>query len=180
MDREIFIKCMRFLEVAYKSANLNITGDPEQLRVYYGMLGDLPEKVLMQAIQKCVATSKWPPAISEIREAAGGIMAPTVASWAEGWEQVQKAIRYCGRDDETGALASMDELTAKVTRAMGWKSLCMSDNIVADRAHFQRIYEQMEKRQNENTALPEALRLGIAQTQKELHHESARLLGTTE
>ena len=180
MDREVFVKCMRFLEVAY-SGKLSITSDPEQLRVYYGMLGDLPEKVLMQAIQKLVATSKWPPTIADIREAAAETILPTAAKWSDAWETVQKAIRYCGMTDERGAYERMDELTARTVRSMGWRNLCMSDNPVADRAHFQRIYEGLEKQQKENMALPEALRLGIAQTQKEyIEHESTRLLGKTE
>ena len=180
MDREVFVKCMRFLEVAY-SGKLNITSDPEQLRVYYGMLGDLPEKVLMQSIQKFVAISKWPPAISELREMAASIILPEPVKWSDAWETVQKAIRYCGMTDERGAYERMDELTAQTVRSMGWRTLCMSDNPVADRAHFQRIYESLEKQRKEKTAIPEALRLGIAQTQKELlEHESTCLLGKTE
>lgn len=178
MDREIFVKCMRYLEAAYP--DLNISGDPEKLRVWYSILGDIPEKVLMLAIQAHVAKSKWKPAVSEIRESAVAIMAPPANGWGDGWEQVQKAIRYHGMTDEKGAMESMDQTTASAVRAMGWKSLCMSENPVADRAHFQRIYEQLEKKQRENTLLHEALRLGIAKTQKELGHESTSLLGTTE
>lgn len=180
MDREVFVKCMRFLEVAY-SGKLNITSDPEQLRVYYGMLGDLPEQVLMQTIQKIVATSKWPPTIADIREVAAETILPTSTKWFDAWETVQKAIRYCGMTDECGAYERMDELTSRAVRSMGWRNLCMSDNPVADRAHFQRIYEGLEKQQKENAAIPEALRMSIAQTKKGLlSNESTCLSGKTE
>ena len=75
---------------------------------------------------------------------------------------------------------SLDKTTKAAVKAMGFKTLCMSQNVMADRAHFQKIYERLEKEEKETRALPQALIDGIARTQKELGYERTSLPGTTE
>jgi hypothetical protein len=60
------------------------------------------------------------------------------------------------------ALASMREATRLTVQRMGWRELCMSENGMADRAHFLRIYESMEKRTKEENQLPASLKESIA------------------
>lgn len=180
MDKGVFIGCMRYLEAAYRHADFGITGDPEQIKVWYDMLGDIPETVLMQAIRKWVAVNKWPPHFSDLRKISADIIQPPPVSWAEAWEQVGKAIRNHGMYDEQGAMDSLDKTTKAAVKAMGFKTLCMSQNVMADRAHFQKIYERLEKEEKEARALPQTLIDGIARTQKELGYERTSLPGTTE
>ena len=180
MDKELFISCMRYMEAAYRHADFAVTKEPEQIKVWYDMLRDLPEVLLMQSIRKWVAVNKWPPHFSDLRKIAADIMQPPPVSWAEAWEQVGKAIRSYGMYDEQGAMGSLDETTRAAVKAMGFKSLCMSQNVMADRAHFQKIYERLEKEQKETRALPQALLNSIAMTQEELGYERTSLPGTTE
>lgn len=178
MDKEIFVKCMKYLEAAYD--DFRVTGEPVALKVWYSQLGDMPENVLMLSIQKWVATSKWKPKVADLRETAANIINPPPVPWSEAWEQVRRAIRLYGMYDEQGALESMDELTKRAVRSMGFKSLCMSETGMADRAHFQKIYERLEKEEKEARTLPAKLLDSIAQTQKELEHGRTCLPGTTE
>jgi hypothetical protein len=56
----------------------------------------------------------------------------------------------------------MREPVRLAVKRMGWRELCMSENNMADRAHFLRIYETMEKRTKEDNLLPVALKNAIA------------------
>ena len=56
----------------------------------------------------------------------------------------------------------MREPVRLVVQRMGWRDLCTSENGMADRAHFLRIYETMEKRISEDNLLPAPLKNAIA------------------
>lgn len=180
MDKKEFALIAAKLKTFYPKDDVfpnDATGAAVQL--WYNALMDIPADVLNLAVDKWVALNKWPPKVSELRAMAADICSPVPAGWGEAWEQVQKAIRNHGIWGETAALESMDELTRRAVQSMGFKTICLSENPAADRAHFQRIYERLEKAEKENRALPVAL-IGAICNQKELENESRRLLGTTE
>lgn len=39
-----------------------------------------------------------------------------------------------------------DETTKRVVEIIGWRNLCMGENVEADRAHFMKMYDQLKKR----------------------------------
>lgn len=158
MDKSKFVACIMYLETVYDK--LAVTGDARRLRVWYDALGDMPEDVLMLAVKQTVATSKWAPTIAELRQTALAIVQP-VSDWAAAWDSVQKAIRYHGAWDEAGAMETLDAQTKTAVRAIGYKNLCQSENPVADRAHFERIYKQITQTKQQEQALPAALRQAI-------------------
>lgn len=51
---------------------------------------------------------------------------------------------------ETLKVESMSEITRKAVKKLGFRNICLSENITADRANFRTIYEQMAE--NEYTA----------------------------
>ena len=83
---------------------------------------------------------------------------PTISDWSEGWEQVSKAIGHCGMYQEKAAMESFDEITREVVKRLGFQNICLSENIVADRARFAEIYQAIKKRKrtevNVESALP--------------------------
>ena len=133
--------------LAIKAAypNSNILPDKYAMKVWYRMLGDLESDVVENAVCEHIGTSPFPPSIAEIREKCTARLSPMVTDWGEAWEEVQRAIRKYGRYREEEALASMTRMTEVAVRRMGFQNLCSSDNPVADRAHFQRMYEGMLK-----------------------------------
>ena len=76
----------------------------------------------------------------------------------DAWGEVIKAINHFGHYRQEEALASMHEPVALAVKRMGWRDLCLSENGMADRAHFLRIYETMEKRTAEDNLLPAPLK----------------------
>ena len=79
----------------------------------------------------------------------GAVVNGLPPTWADGWEQVQKAIGRYGYMQREAALASMDEVTRETVRRMGWQQICESENVDALRANFRMVYETMSRRVQE-------------------------------
>lgn len=128
--------------------------DAEAVTAWYYMLKDLDFEVLKAAAYKYAITQKFPPTVADLREMAVSVTAGDMPLWSDGWEQVQTAIRKFGIGNATGALNSMDSLTAATVRRLGWTNLCLSKDPMPDRANFRTIYEQLAKREQVERQLP--------------------------
>jgi hypothetical protein len=78
--------------------------------------------------------------------------------WGDAWEEVLKAINYYGSYREEDALNSLDDTTRKVVKRLGFRNICMSENIEADRANFRMIYTNQMERDKQAAQLPESLK----------------------
>ena len=161
MTFEEWKKLVKGLKSVYTSERF--LPDREAVQIWYSMLKDMDYKVLSIAAQKYMVTGKFPPTVAELRECAVEVLEPKVKEdYSHGWEQVMKAVSkygYCGAEE---ALASMDPVTRKCVKRLGWKNICTSENQIADRANFRQIYEQEKRRHREHLQLPEAVRESIA------------------
>ena len=137
--------------------------DADSIKIWYSLLKDLEYAVLNAAIQQYIATNKFPPTIADLRELATTICAGAIPDWGEGWEQVLMAIRKFGSYRETEALESMDEITKTCVKRLGFRNICLSENINQDRANFRMIYEQLTERTRKESVLPLSLNNTIKQ-----------------
>jgi hypothetical protein len=146
--------------------------DSYSVQIWYEMLKDLSYSDLNMAIQLHATKSKWSPSISELRELAT-TSALDLKDWSEGWEQVVKAIGSYGYNREKDALASMDDTTATVVKRLGWKQICQSnqDELMAIRANFRMIYEQVNAKTKETAMLSDGAKRQIASRQQALLSE---------
>ena len=55
-------------------------------------------------------------------------------------------------------MESFDPITRQCVERLGFKQICMSENISADRANFRMIYEQLAERRRQEAQMPEALK----------------------
>lgn len=124
--------------------------DAYAFKVWYSLLQDLDYTIAQAAIQKYMLINEFPPTIADIRKNAVSVQAGDKKTWSEGWEEVMKAIGNFGSYREEEALESMSEITRKAVKKLGFRNICLSENITADRANFRTIYEQMAE--NEYTA----------------------------
>ena len=128
----------------------------EAMQLWYRELEDIPFPVAEATLRKWVATNKWSPSIAEIRAAAATIQNGEPPDWGEGWNQVLKAIKRYGSYNVGKALDSLDPLTRQCVERLGFRELCMSENIGNDSARFRMLYEQLAQRQKteQQIALP--------------------------
>jgi hypothetical protein len=123
------------------------------LEVYRRALMDIDAGLLRAAAMQHIASSKWFPSVAELREAALSIMTHGDESAEEAWGEIKKAIRAFGSYREP---VFNNAKIAQAVKIMGWLNLCMSENEVADRAHFFKVYQSLQNRERFDTiALPE-------------------------
>lgn len=152
MTREEFKVLCKGMKAVYTQPSF--LPDADAFNIWYSLLQDIDYMVAQAAIQKYMLTNKFPPTIADIREYATTIKTGEKPLWSDGWEEVLKAIRKYGSYRESEALESMTEITRKSVQRLGFRNICMSENIMADRANFRMIYEQIAEREHTSKQIP--------------------------
>lgn len=160
----------------------NILPNSQALELWYRELQDIPAKVAEAALRKWVATNKWSPSIAELRETAAEVQNGEIPDWGEGWEQVLLAIRRFGSYREREALDSLDPMTRTCVQRLGFRNICMSENISTDRANFRMMYESLAEREQTRQQVALPLQEVISQLRLETTEENGflRIGGGTE
>lgn len=132
--------------------------DPADVEIWFRELKDLDAVKLTLAARKFVSTSKFPPTIAELREAAAEIENGEMPAWEDGWQEIVRAIRKYGYYKPEEALDSMTPLTRQCAERLGFLNLCTSENLQVDRANFRMIYTELsERRRKEEQINPSLL-----------------------
>ena len=133
-------------------------GTEKALDVWYALLHDLDYQILSKALQQYMLTNKFKPTVAELREIYAELVSPVITDWSEGWKKVSRAIGHYGMYQEKVAMESFDEVTREVVKRLWFQNICLSENIVADRARFAEIYQAIQRRKitevNVGSALP--------------------------
>lgn len=136
----------------------------QAMELWFNQLQDIPYKLAELTLNTWVATNKWSPSIADIREKATGLTHGAVKDWGEAWQEVLRAISKYGQYQELEALESMSETTRRVVDRLGFRNICLSEEIQVDRANFRMIYEQETQREKEEAQIPQKLKALIANT----------------
>lgn len=147
------------LKSAYTTPNF--LPDEYSIKVWFKFLEDLPCDLATLAVQKYIATNKYPPTIADIRETVANMMVGS-PDWSESWRQVMKLISLYGLPNEAKAYEAMDDTTREAVKRLGWKNLCMSQNQTADRANYRMVYEAVIKDQKASLSLPDNLKMKLS------------------
>lgn len=154
MDKKEFATFVMAIRTYYPKEN--ILPNQQAMELWFREIQDIPIDIAEAALRKWVATNKWSPSIAEIRETAANVKNGEIPDWGEGWEQVLTAIRKYGSYREREALDTLDPMTRTCVQRLGFRNICMSENIAADRANFRMMYETMSEREHtrQQIALP--------------------------
>ena len=165
-----------------RDRGLDKTGDElmDMAKVWSELLQDIPFELGKAAVAAHAASSPYAPAVSEIRAYARKLTEPPRLSADEAWAVALGTIRRYGcspvRDVATGkfpferARENTPPEVWRVMELMGYRSMCMSENIDVLRAQFIRAWERQEQVRQEREQLlpflPEAVKekvLGIGE-----------------
>ena len=155
MTRQEFSTFAMALRTYYPKEN--ILPNQQAMELWYREIQDIPAEVAEAALRKWVVTNKWSPSIAEIREMTANVVNGDQITWAESWEEAKRAIRRFGSYNKGAALESLSPLTRKCVESIGYIELCLSENEMADRAHYQRIFEVYANRQKTQQSIPAPL-----------------------
>jgi len=122
---------------------------------YVAMLKDIPLHVLTSAVEQCANESEFFPTVAKIRNASLALTMPKHLDPMEAWGLVLQAMHRIGFYRSP---SFDDPLITRAVNSLGWQYLCTSENIVADRAHFAKVYEQLIQREMQDARLLPAAR----------------------
>ena len=122
------------------------------------MLADVTYDVVEAAVEKYMSESIYPPTIADIRARIADITIIREKTGIEAWGDVKHAIRKYGTYREADAMKYLGGVAQKVVEAIGFRTLCMSENEMADRAHFLKVYDVMAYRERQDALLPDSTR----------------------
>ena len=146
-------KILGGLAILYPRFNLT----RETIHAYHRILGDLPVDLLDAAALEIGRNNTFFPAAAELRKAAFNLtrVADGTLNAQDAWAMVKKAFGAIGH---TGGMP--DHFPPIVKKAVegigGWRSLCMSENDMSDRARFVESFNAYSAReQNMTEMLPQ-------------------------
>lgn len=164
MTKQEFGMIVMSLQTYYPRSNC--LPNERAIELWYNQLNDMDYRLLEASLNKWVSISPFPPTIADLREMGASICMGEQKLWDEGWNEVLSAIRHFGMYQEKEALESMSEVTRKVVERLGFKNLCLSENINADRANFRDIYNANVERTKHNKSISKLVLNQIAEIQK--------------
>ena len=129
------------------------------------MLSDVDYEVGQVAIKKYMIESVYPPTIADIRARIADVTVARGKTGIEAWGDVKMAIRRYGSYNEQKAMESLKGATKRVVESIGFRTLCLSENEMADRAHFLKVYDTVEKREREDALLLPEIRSAMTTIQ---------------
>lgn len=139
----------------------------ENYRAYAPMLCDYSISVLMVSINQCAAESEFFPSIAKIREKALALTTETEMTGLEAWAIVIEAAQRYGIYRPRAPFDN--PLIEQAIRFFGgWHQVCYSENVVADRAHFAKLWDDLVRRKIQDARLLPSARLIKESVIKEL------------
>jgi len=161
MTKKEVIQILGVLGAAYP----NMAVSEKTVDIWAELLKDIPFEVAKVVVKKHILENTYPPSIADIRRNVFEIMTPKTEQLtaAEAWGEVMSAIRNYGYYREAEALASMSEKTKKVVQYIGWKDICLSEQLDVIRGQFRMMYEQLQERERKEALLPPDLKNEIQQ-----------------
>nr|DAV12465.1 MAG TPA: replication protein P [Caudoviricetes sp.] len=124
----------------------------QQAKLYILMTKDIPDPILVKAIEALIKESRFLPSVAEIRERAAALY--KAAQGAEppdagrGWGEV---VREISRTGYYGKPRISDPVAAEVVRRMGWKEICSApaDETGVLRGQFLKMYAMLQESRRE-------------------------------
>lgn len=152
MDKQEFSKIALAIKSAYP--NFTVLQDNASKDIWYMMLADIPYNIAQPATLELLSTNKYPPSIAEFREKCTSYTTLPTKDYGEAWESVLRAVNKFGYMQELEALESLDEITRRCVKRLGFINICHSENVTADRANFRIIYDNELKHKQDKDRLP--------------------------
>lgn len=123
MDIKEFSEIMQYLAIAYDK-DLS----EEKLAIWYDFFKKYDVIVFKNAILQAISQCKYHPSIAEVKEIITIQNTPQANLKADDeWEKVRESIRVYGMYREDEALASLEPITRKIVKRVGYRDICLSD-----------------------------------------------------
>ena len=136
MNKHETAEILGYLSAAYPNAKVT----KETAIVFHDMLKELAQDRVYEAAKEMVRESDFFPSPAQLLKSVArsqGLLSPsaTVA-----WQDVLRQVQING----TRSIPQFaHDTTAEVVKAVGWRDICMSENVDVLRSNFLRMYKDM-------------------------------------
>ncbi len=149
------IKLIMIINEAYPDAKY--TTSEQLVDLWVRILGNYENSVLCAATYKLISESPYVPKIADIANQVKSLATINQKTAAEAWGDVTAAIRKYGWNRQPEGRASLELRTRRVADMLGWQYLCASEDTMADRAHFMKMYDAVLNKDVAQVFLPKEL-----------------------
>lgn len=139
------------------------------------------------AVQKHIATNKWPPSVAEIRELMLELKAPDLIPPDKAWLAVSDLLYSQGQYNHGDLHQQLPPLVARAVESIGWgnlwemhRSYCVGGKPGMDRVAFMQQYEPMYQREKIRAMTPEDITAKIDAAAGALPDQGRYLLASLE
>lgn len=146
---------------------LNKKFPPDQIKVWFECLKDLPAEALRKAIIRYLMQGDDWPTIAKIRQMATDAIHGTAPSAGDKFDEMMDAVRKYGIYKRTEACEALSADVWRTVKALGgWEAVCDSppDQRSNLRAQFRMAYEALKQQAEQARLLPEAVRPRITES----------------
>lgn len=160
MDIDRFKNIVKAVRSAYPQ--FKFIESKEGMQIWLKALEDTPDEAVSLAFEKHMMTSKYPPSIADIREKIFELSGEIKGDWSLAFDLTRRAISKFGSYREEEALAwieEQDSLAAEVTRRLGFKEICLSENLEVVRGQYRMAYENYSADKKSYGMLPTATKM---------------------
>lgn len=176
MKKEEMIKAVSMIVANYP--NLQSKNTAIIVELWYSIFKDVSWELFQKAILNIIATDAYPPNAARIKNELLDLTRPKLPEAIEAWAEVERAVQEFGAWKEEEGLNSLSPITRKVAVAIGWRNICLSENIDVVRGQFLRVYDILKHRAEVDEALiykrPEPEKLPLDLTKFFQEHKIAK------
>lgn len=162
MTHQEAVKIIGLIGITYPDREI----PEETVALWTQFILDLPYLPSQKGVMNFLGNrqSDFLPSIGSVRQAIiQSLPGKELLSAGEAWAEVMAKIVSVGIYGGTPTWSC--EAVKRAAMSIGWRNLCLSENMATDRAHFMRIYEDFREREmrqmselpwDENLSLPES------------------------
>ena len=138
MNKHETAEVLGYLAAAFPNAKVT----KQTAIVFHDVLSALPASDVMVAAKDLVRECEFFPSPAQILNAVGRLSGTTSPSSGMAWQEV---LRQVGEKGRMGVPEFSHATTEAVVKAIGWRDICMSENVDVLRSNFLRMYDGMAK-----------------------------------
>lgn len=175
MNRTETARLVTVMLSAVPSNRVDPKSVPSMVDAYTDLLGDLTYEQCSAALRVLLQTRTWLPSVADIRSTALELQRGPRRAGGDAWGGVIRAISAEGVHRTPGVdFVFRDPVTARCVAALGWESLCNSENPHSDRARFIELYDKLAEQDRKEQQAP---LLSVASEQRRLERSGTASAG---
>ena len=137
---------MEYVMLAYPNFKPNLDGKPNIVDVWFDQLGDFStDDVKIATKAYCSEDHDFAPNPGQLRGAIAKLRTADLPLAGEAWDEVIQYIKTNGCHGETPEFSH--PAVKRAAQIIGMEVIGMSEDIMMERAHFLKVYEQLRNRE---------------------------------